>query len=343
MPAPCLGWSYGITGAALALSAAASVLPAQERAPFPQRLAELTWVELRDLDRSRAVVLLPLGVVEEHGPHLPVAIDTYIAEALAADVARRLVIARPGITVLLAPTLAFGAGGANEFADQGAHPGTYGLRPSTLRAGLADLGAALARNGFGSIFVINFHAVPRHLVAIADATDFVAESFGVTMLSPVDLSWADSASRARGTAARRRALSPAALARAGTDIHAGVDETSRALAVARALVRSSYRTLPDRRAATFPELEAIAQRPGWEGYWSAPALATPALGRDLQAVTAANATGIILRALAGEDLTELRRAARGDGSSPPTDPLDDDLTARLDQWLARRRAPGSRQ
>jgi creatinine amidohydrolase len=304
-------------------------------------LAELTWVEVRDLDRSRTVVLLPLGVVEEHGPHLPVAIDTYIAEALTADVARRLVIARPGTTVLLAPTLAFGAGGANEFADQGPHPGTYGLRASTLRSTLADVGASLARNGFRSIFVINFHAVPRHLVAIADASDFVAESFGVTMLSPVDLSWSDSASRARSRAVRRRVLSPAALSRAGTDIHAGVDETSRALAVAKPLVRPSYRTLPDRPASSFPELEAVAQRPGWEGYWSAPALATTELGQDLQAMTAANATGIILRALAGEDLTGLRSAARGDGQPVPTDPLEDDLTARLDQWLARRRAPAS--
>ena len=40
------------------------------------RLAELTWPEARRLARARrSVVLLPLGAVEQHGPHLPLSVD----------------------------------------------------------------------------------------------------------------------------------------------------------------------------------------------------------------------------------------------------------------------------
>src|SRR2546422_1021052 len=45
--------------------------------------AHLTWEEVRDLDRTKAVAILPVGAVEAHGPHLPLATDVVIAEAMA--------------------------------------------------------------------------------------------------------------------------------------------------------------------------------------------------------------------------------------------------------------------
>ena len=41
-----------------------------------RELADLTWEEVRDLDRPRTVALLPMGAVEAHGPHLPLGTDT---------------------------------------------------------------------------------------------------------------------------------------------------------------------------------------------------------------------------------------------------------------------------
>ena len=40
-----------------------------------RELAELTWEDVRDLDRSRTVAVLPVGAVEAHGPHLPLGTD----------------------------------------------------------------------------------------------------------------------------------------------------------------------------------------------------------------------------------------------------------------------------
>ena len=54
------------------------------------RFAELTWEEVRDLDRPSAVAILPVGAVEAHGPHLPLGTDVVIAEAMARACAERV-------------------------------------------------------------------------------------------------------------------------------------------------------------------------------------------------------------------------------------------------------------
>ncbi|HWN67087.1 MAG TPA: creatininase family protein, partial [Haliangium sp.] len=54
------------------------------------RLAEMTWEELRDVPRERAVAILPVGATEAHGPHLPLGTDVIIAEAMARRGAERL-------------------------------------------------------------------------------------------------------------------------------------------------------------------------------------------------------------------------------------------------------------
>src|SRR5947208_16414371 len=53
-------------------------------------LAQLTWEEVRDLDRARTIVVLPVGAIEAHGPHLPLDTDVVIATAMARDGARKL-------------------------------------------------------------------------------------------------------------------------------------------------------------------------------------------------------------------------------------------------------------
>ena len=45
-----------------------------------RQLAEMTWEEARDIDRGRTVAVLPVGAIEAHGPHLPLATDCVIAQ-----------------------------------------------------------------------------------------------------------------------------------------------------------------------------------------------------------------------------------------------------------------------
>ncbi|MDX1396718.1 MAG: creatininase family protein, partial [Gemmatimonadota bacterium] len=54
------------------------------------RLADATWERVRDLDRSRAIAILPTGATEAHGPHLPTDTDVVIADAMAEAGGRTL-------------------------------------------------------------------------------------------------------------------------------------------------------------------------------------------------------------------------------------------------------------
>lgn len=63
----------------------------------------MTWQEMKSLDFDRTLVLIPLGAIEQHGPHLPVDTDTRIVTAFAEEVERRL-----ADRVLLTPTIWLG-------------------------------------------------------------------------------------------------------------------------------------------------------------------------------------------------------------------------------------------
>src|SRR5438093_1158638 len=102
------------------------------------RLAERTWPEAARLARDpRSVVLLPLGAIEQHGPHLPLLVDWLGAEELARRVAPHL--RRGGFRPIVLPGLPYGASPlARGFA------GTISLSGRTLVAVAAEILDALA-------------------------------------------------------------------------------------------------------------------------------------------------------------------------------------------------------
>lgn len=78
------------------------------------RVADLNTAQLRALDREKTVVLLPGGIVEEHGPYLPAYADGILSERLTQEIARAIAAKKPGWTVLIFPQVALGASGSNE-------------------------------------------------------------------------------------------------------------------------------------------------------------------------------------------------------------------------------------
>ena len=123
------------------------------------RLAELPWTEVDAFDRHRAVCLLPVGAVEAHGPHLPLATDVLIAEAMAEAGAERL--AARDLLPLVLPAIAYTpAGFAAGFA------GTLSVPPEALAEQLVALGRSLAHHGFQVLAVANAHLDPANLGAL---------------------------------------------------------------------------------------------------------------------------------------------------------------------------------
>src|ERR1043166_5451263 len=105
---------------------------------------EMSWQEVAAFLEHGDSVIIPIGQVAQHGPHLPLASDVIQAR----DVCRRLVavLRADGIQLLLGPTIPFGhSPGHYEF------PGTGEVEPETLALVIRDIGRSLARQGFRRI------------------------------------------------------------------------------------------------------------------------------------------------------------------------------------------------
>jgi len=70
-----------------------------------KRMIECSWNTIDAMDRSRTIVLFPIGSVEQHGWHMPVGTDFLIADAISKELALR---ETDGFEALLFPTLQFG-------------------------------------------------------------------------------------------------------------------------------------------------------------------------------------------------------------------------------------------
>jgi len=98
-------------------------------------------------DRVRKVpaVILPLGATEQHGHHLPLGVDMFLAEALAIRIAKKT-----GATVM--PTMPFGYSWV--WCDS---PGTITLKTSTIENVIVETAESLAKNGVRHLFLVSGH------------------------------------------------------------------------------------------------------------------------------------------------------------------------------------------
>src|SRR5690606_35734622 len=93
------------------------------------------------------VAILPLGPIEQHGPHLPVGTDTHIVTVLSTAIEERL-----SNDILLCPSLAFGS--SHHHIDFG---GTISISPTLYTALIVELVESLLKCGFQKIVLLNGH------------------------------------------------------------------------------------------------------------------------------------------------------------------------------------------
>ncbi|GHB14354.1 creatininase [Streptomyces tendae] len=109
----------------------------------------LTAAQLRELAARDAVVLLPVGATEQHGPHLPTGVD----DLLAAEVSRRAaLVAAEHTRVVVTPSVWSGLSEHHI-----AFGGTFTVSLSTLHALLRDICRSIVRAGFSRILIVNGH------------------------------------------------------------------------------------------------------------------------------------------------------------------------------------------
>jgi creatinine amidohydrolase len=129
-----------------------------------RKLADLTWEEARDLGHRGAIAILPVGAVEAHGPHLPLATDVVIANAMADAAAAEL--EDHGQQVVVLPPICYTtAGFAVGFA------GTISVSPETVTGMIVDIARSLTKHGFAILAIANSHLDPSHVEALHAAVE----------------------------------------------------------------------------------------------------------------------------------------------------------------------------
>ena len=116
----------------------------------PIRWDNLTSKEIGLLAQENAIVIIPMGSTEQHGPHLPVGTDAILAEWFSHRTAEAL--RTQGIPAVITPTFAV----ANSMHHM-SFPGTVSLHPGTFLKELKDICSAIAAHGFRRIAIINGH------------------------------------------------------------------------------------------------------------------------------------------------------------------------------------------
>jgi len=226
-------------------------LPVLELAAAPFSVVE------EERTRRRLVAFLPLGALEAHGPHLPLATDGVIAHELASRSA--MLVSDERTLACLLPAMPYApAEYARVFA------GTLSIKAETLRALIVDLARALAEQKFVALVLVNGHLEPDHVRNVRKAAEEARAHLPV-----VAPEW---------TGERYRAHLPPEFFTGGA--HAGAYETSLVLAAEPSLVDEELRALLPAKptdlaaamkkgARSFKEIEG-----GERAYFGDPAKAT---------------------------------------------------------------------
>lgn len=179
----------------------------------PWILGELTWPEARDRFKEVDVALLPVGAIEQHGPHSPLDTDAFDADYLAQKVAEGCSDPKPFVL----PLIPYGVSYHHED-----FPGTISVKNDTLSRFVYEVGMDVARNGIQKLVIINGHGGNAPALQFAaqminrDAHIFACVDTGET--SDADIS---------------------KICETPNDVHAGEIETSTTLAVRPHLVDMS--------------------------------------------------------------------------------------------------------
>jgi creatinine amidohydrolase len=134
---------------------------------------EFTWPEIREAVAEKRVAVLPVGTIEQHGPHLPLVTDVLTA----SEMSRRAVQQIPGEAVLL-PSVFYAF---NEHHMD--FPGTIAVRGETFINYVTDIGRSLAHHGFRKILLVNGHGSNVPFLDIA-ARNITNQSAAICAMAP---------------------------------------------------------------------------------------------------------------------------------------------------------------
>ena len=176
---------------------------------FKDTMVEMTWPEVQEAAARGAIVIFPVAVVEEHGPHMDLSPDIYQTCLGCRFIKQEL--ARKGIAALLAPPYYWGINRST-----GAFPGSFTVKNETMKAVLADSAACLKAWGFTKIFFANLHGDSIHNAVLETAVQEIRAGLGIDAYNVQSI---------KARLENPPVFPPAREGKFYPDYHAGADET----------------------------------------------------------------------------------------------------------------------
>lgn len=214
---------------------------------LPRFWSQLSTRDFAALDVAATVAVLPLGATEQHGPHLPLGVDTVLADGI---VAAALPLLPPELPVLFLPTQQIGLS-----PEHARFAGTLTLSAETLIRVWSEIGAGVARAGVKKLVLFNAHG--GHVGAMDIVARELRAAHGLIVYSASWFNLPLGEAGARFSAHEHR-----------FGVHAGEIETSMMLALAPQLVRmgaaQDFRSSSEQRAADYAILgNGRSAKLGW--------------------------------------------------------------------------------
>ena len=127
----------------------------------PQRyFPYLTWTEIEQMpNKENAIIVQPVGAIEQHGPHLPIAVDSAISMGVLGKALSQLDEEIPAYAL---PCLYYGK--SNEHSG---FPGTVTLSAATLLSVITEVATSIYRSGFRKLILMNSHGGQPQIMEIA--------------------------------------------------------------------------------------------------------------------------------------------------------------------------------
>ncbi|HWK67280.1 MAG TPA: creatininase family protein [Rhizobiaceae bacterium] len=139
---------------------------------FKDTIAEMTYEEVDAAIKRKAIALWGMGVIEQHGPHLPTGTDVYIPSARLRIVKAKL--AEKGIEALIVPPFYWGVNHVSA-----SFPASFRVRPEIMVEVMVDVIESLERDGVRHIFCASGHGDALHNKAIFDGVCKASREGGI--------------------------------------------------------------------------------------------------------------------------------------------------------------------
>ena len=141
------------------------------------KFEELNWKQIEALDKNKTIFFLPIGPLEEHGPHLPVGTDLMTIRDAVIEAIKVLSKKRPDLTFILMPEIPLGYCKFNtDF------PGSISVSGKVVKDIVYSVGSSLGNYGFKYMIICTYHMAIGHLKGIYSAMQKLESKYAFLLL-----------------------------------------------------------------------------------------------------------------------------------------------------------------